>query len=164
LLLLLPLLLLLLLLLLLYTLPCYCYCCCCCWQSQVLGKACQLSSAEALGMPLLSAQGQQPADNLSQLQYTPMSAASAGSAAATPADQPLQDLLAGRVRCVEFSGGNVYVNAPRGRGRVYLPGSFNPLHEGHKQMLAAAVQLAGPDAEGCFELTVRNADKVGSRD
>jgi hypothetical protein len=43
---------------------------------------------------------------------------------------------------------------------VYLPGSFNPLHEGHKQMLAAAVKLAGPDYEGCFELTVQNADKV----
>lgn len=61
----------------------------------------------------------------------------------------------------------MYVDAPRGRGghtnRVYLPGSFNPLHEGHKQMLAAAVALAAGDgaaAEGCFELTVRNADKV----
>lgn len=114
-------------------------------------------------MPLLSAQGQQPADDLPQLQYTPMAPATAESAAAA-ATQPLQDLLAGRVRCVEFSGGCVYVDAPRGRGRVYLPGSFNPLHEGHKQMLAAAVTLAGPDAEGCFELTVRNADKVGVLD
>lgn len=46
----------------------------------------------------------------------------------------LQDLLNGRVSCVEFSGGNVYVDAPR-RGRIYLPGSFNPLHDGHKELL-----------------------------
>eukprot|EP00879_Flechtneria_rotunda_P007397 GHRR01007759.1.p1 GENE.GHRR01007759.1~~GHRR01007759.1.p1 ORF type:complete len:275 (+),score=104.69 GHRR01007759.1:1421-2245(+) len=73
--------------------------------------------------------------------------------------EPLQELLAGRIRCVEFSGGNVYVNAPRGPGRVYLPGSFNPLHEGHRQMLQAAVKIAGPEAEGCFELSLMNADK-----
>lgn len=45
--------------------------------------------------------------------------------------EPLQELLEGRVRSVEFSGGQVIVDAPR-RGRVYLPGSFNPVHEGHK--------------------------------
>lgn len=77
------------------------------------------------------------------------------------APEPLQALLSGAVRCVEYSGGNVYVDAPRGRNRVYLPGSFNPLHEGHRAMLDAAVGLAGPDAQGCFELTVKNADKVG---
>ncbi len=46
-------------------------------------------------------------------------------------EEPLQDLLDGRVRSVEYSGGQVITDAPR-RGRVYLPGSFNPLHEGHK--------------------------------
>ena len=46
-------------------------------------------------------------------------------------EEPLQDLLDGRARSVEYSGGQVIVDAPR-RGRVYLPGSFNPLHEGHK--------------------------------
>lgn len=61
---------------------------------------------------------------------------------------------------MEYSGGNVYIDAPRGRNRVYLPGSFNPLHDGHKAMLNAAVQQAGPDSEGCYELTVMNADKV----
>lgn len=49
--------------------------------------------------------------------------------------EPLQELLDGRVRSVEYSGGQVIVDAPR-RGRVYLPGSFNPLHEGHKCALA----------------------------
>lgn len=44
---------------------------------------------------------------------------------------PLDALLAGRVHVVEFSGGRVFVDAPRG-GRLYLPGSFNPIHDGHK--------------------------------
>lgn len=44
---------------------------------------------------------------------------------------PLQALLAGRARVVEFSGGRVLVDAPRA-GRLYLPGSFNPLHDGHR--------------------------------
>lgn len=53
--------------------------------------------------------------------------------------EPLQELLEGRVRSVEYSGGQVIVDAPR-RGRVYLPGSFNPLHEGHKCALALPLE------------------------
>jgi hypothetical protein len=44
---------------------------------------------------------------------------------------------------------------------VYLPGSFNPLHHGHEQLLDAAASVAGPGVEGAFELSVGNADKVG---
>jgi len=46
-----------------------------------------------------------------------------------------------------------------------LPGSFNPLHRGHRQLLDAAVERfggAGADGdhmEGCFELSIGNADK-----
>jgi len=76
-------------------------------------------------------------------------------------EEPLQELLSGRARCVEFSGGRVYIDAPRSN-RVYLPGSFNPLHDGHRRLLAAACRAAGRGAEeGCFELSVGNADKVG---
>lgn len=42
-------------------------------------------------------------------------------------------------------GGNIYVDAPR-PGRIYLPGSFNPLHDGHRDMLevsACFCRLAG---------------------
>ena len=46
------------------------------------------------------------------------------------------------------------------RGRLLLPGSFNPVHEGHRQMLAIAEQMSG--LHGAFELAVRNADR-GSR-
>ncbi|KAK9815499.1 hypothetical protein WJX72_004708 [[Myrmecia] bisecta] len=72
---------------------------------------------------------------------------------------PLEALLAGRVQTVEFSGGQVVVDAPR-RGRIYLAGSFNPLHEGHRGMLAAACQtLARDPADCCYELSVGNPDK-----
>lgn len=46
-----------------------------------------------------------------------------------PAEDPLERLLRGDVRCVEYCGQEVVVDAPR-RRRVYLPGSFNPLHDG----------------------------------
>lgn len=46
-------------------------------------------------------------------------------------DDPLAEVLAGRLRTVEYSGGQVVVDAPR-QGRIYLPGSFNPLHDGHR--------------------------------
>ena len=44
---------------------------------------------------------------------------------------PLQALLEGRAHTVEYAGGNCLVDARRG-GRVVLPGSFNPIHEGHR--------------------------------
>lgn len=72
-------------------------------------------------------------------------------------DDILRDMLNGRVNTVEFSGGNVYVDSPR-PGRIYLPGSFNPLHDGHKEMLEAATRLR-PSMEGAFELSIGNADK-----
>ncbi len=42
-------------------------------------------------------------------------------------------------------------------GKLLLPGSFNPLHAGHQQMLSVGEQLTG--LSGAFELTIRNADK-----
>ena len=42
-------------------------------------------------------------------------------------------------------------------GELILPGSFNPVHQGHRQMLALAESITG--RTGAFELTLRNADK-----
>ena len=48
--------------------------------------------------------------------------------------------------------------------QVLLPGSFNPLHAGHREMMAAATRSTGgglhPEpVEGAFELSVTNVDK-----
>ncbi|MEM7077679.1 MAG: hypothetical protein AAF513_03520 [Pseudomonadota bacterium] len=41
--------------------------------------------------------------------------------------------------------------------RLILPGSFNPVHDGHKRMLSIASEQTGE--QGAFELTQHNADK-----
>lgn len=71
----------------------------------------------------------------------------------------IHGMLNGKYRSLEFSGsgGFVVVDAPR-PGRVYLPGSFNPLHAGHRELLSAAVSLCD-GKEGAFELSIGNADK-----
>ena len=70
----------------------------------------------------------------------------------------IRSLLSGAVQTVEFSGGCVFLDAPR-RNRVYLPGSFNPMHEGHKQLLLVASQHDPNKRGAAFELSVENADK-----
>lgn len=42
-------------------------------------------------------------------------------------------------------------------GMLLIPGAFNPLHEGHRQMLTIAEELTGLD--GAYELSVANVDK-----
>ena len=78
-----------------------------------------------------------------------------------PRPEPLEQLLSGDARWV--------VRRPEGRLEVegevppvLLPGSFNPLHEGHREMMAAACSNAGLHTEqegGAFELSVTNVDK-----
>ena len=76
--------------------------------------------------------------------------------------EPLDELLAGDVRWV--------VRRPDGAMEaegevppVLLPGSFNPLHLGHREMMEAAIRAARglhPEpVEGAFELSVTNVDK-----
>ena len=42
-------------------------------------------------------------------------------------------------------------------GKLLLPGSFNPIHEGHRELLSTAEQLTGK--RGAYEIAVKNADK-----
>jgi len=45
------------------------------------------------------------------------------------------------------------------RANVVLSGSFNPLHDGHRELLAAATATKPPGALGAYEISVVNADK-----
>lgn len=54
-----------------------------------------------------------------------------------------------------FPEGHATVDMPR--GSIILPGSFNPLHDGHRKLAEAASQMLG--LEVVFELSVSNVDK-----
>lgn len=59
---------------------------------------------------------------------------------------------------LEFTGGELTAVGAT-RANVILSGSFNPLHEGHRELLAAATASAPPGALGAYEISVTNADK-----
>jgi nicotinamide mononucleotide (NMN) deamidase PncC len=69
---------------------------------------------------------------------------------------PLAEFLAGRlpVLCVEPDG---MMRADAAPPKVLLPGSFDPVHDGHLALAAVAARLGGGPA--AFELAVVNADK-----
>ena len=73
-------------------------------------------------------------------------------------EQAVLSVLEGRARCVEFSAGRILIDVPRS-DRVILSGSFNPMHDGHVNLLKVAVVQTGCDCEGVYELSIGNADK-----
>jgi hypothetical protein len=73
-----------------------------------------------------------------------------------PAADPLSAFLRGEVPTVCVSvDGRLQAGGPP--PAVLLPGAFNPIHEGHRGMRAAAARLAGGAA--AYELSVANVDK-----
>ncbi|NBV46414.1 MAG: hypothetical protein EBR86_12460 [Planctomycetia bacterium] len=70
------------------------------------------------------------------------------------APQRWQDLLAAARVAVSAADGRAPGDEP---GRVVFPGSFDPLHDGHRGMAALAGSLAGRPVE--YELSVTNVDK-----
>ena len=71
--------------------------------------------------------------------------------------RPWDALVAGDVEAV-LVGGAVPAQAAWLEPRCLLPGSFNPVHEGHRRMLAMAADRL--DAAGAaFELAIVNPDK-----
>ena len=73
----------------------------------------------------------------------------------TPHPEPLARLLTGEAQWVMAGGGTLAVEgaAPG----ALLPGSFNPLHPGHRELLDAAADLLG--FRPAYELSVANVDK-----
>jgi hypothetical protein len=73
-----------------------------------------------------------------------------------PAADPLSAFLRGEVPtvCIAVDG---RLQAWGRTPAVLLPGAFNPIHEGHRGMRAAAARLAGGPA--AYELSVANVDK-----
>ena len=68
------------------------------------------------------------------------------------------------IECIRESGNQTLLEKTPTRicttsdaGKLILPGSFNPLHAGHMEMLRVAEKLTG--LAGAYELTTRNADK-----
>ena len=70
--------------------------------------------------------------------------------------EPLEQLLSGEARwVVRCPGGEIEVEGDV--PPALLPGSFNPLHIGHREMMDAAARTIGQ--RGAFELSVANVDK-----
>ena len=52
----------------------------------------------------------------------------------------MQELIDGKIETIEINEFGVLIDCPR-ENRVYLPGSFNPLHDGHIKLLNAGIQV-----------------------
>ena len=70
-------------------------------------------------------------------------------------DRPWQRVLSGMMRAVRI--GRMPEGIDENRDQLVFPGSFNPLHEGHRQMADLAAQWFQRPVE--FELSVVNVDK-----
>ena len=70
---------------------------------------------------------------------------------------PLARLLAGELDVVESGIDGALVSHLERANRLLFPGSFNPLHEGHVRLAAAAARLSGRSPS--LEISVENVDK-----
>jgi hypothetical protein len=73
-----------------------------------------------------------------------------------PVHSAVENLLSGEATAVELTSTGSTL-APQRDQRLLIAGSFNPLHDGHRGLAAAASRLSGRTAT--LELSVRNVDK-----
>ncbi|RDX61081.1 hypothetical protein CR513_60716, partial [Mucuna pruriens] len=69
-------------------------------------------------------------------------------------DQQLEQLINGQI-CFKIYPFTNEIPAER---KIIMPGSFNPLHDGHLKLMEVATRICG-DGYPCFEISAVNADK-----
>lgn len=69
---------------------------------------------------------------------------------------PVQALLNRDIKFAEYTDNTI--NREATSTSLIFPGSFNPLHHGHKQLMEAAKYMY-PDDHAAYEISVTNADK-----
>ena len=74
----------------------------------------------------------------------------------TPCADALGTLYRGEADIVQYVQDGTFTPVPI-RDATILSGSFNPLHDGHRELLATAMRISGQP--GYFELAAVNADK-----
>ncbi|XAR72312.1 hypothetical protein NMG60_11018907 [Bertholletia excelsa] len=72
-------------------------------------------------------------------------------------EQELEQLISGQI-CFKVYTFSSEAHSSDKERRIILPGSFNPLHEGHLKLLEVATSIVG-DGYPCFEISAINADK-----
>ncbi|KAJ9163315.1 hypothetical protein P3X46_022996 [Hevea brasiliensis] len=72
-------------------------------------------------------------------------------------DQELEQLLNGQI-CFKVYPFSSVMHTSNEERKIILPGSFNPLHEGHLKLLEVATSICG-NGYPCFEISAVNADK-----
>lgn len=73
-----------------------------------------------------------------------------------PIDHPFVQLQSRQIPAVLYHDGACTPWTPESKVRTFLSGSFNPLHDGHREMVAYAKKSFGPVA---YELSLTNTDK-----
>lgn len=68
----------------------------------------------------------------------------------------VEALVAGDIQFAEMSNG--FWNSEATRASLLFPGSFNPLHDGHRELMRIAKSMY-PDQDAAFEISVTNPDK-----
>ena len=69
---------------------------------------------------------------------------------------PLEALIGGHIRTAAFHSDGTWAADSRHSGGI-LPGSFDPLHDGHRKLATAASKILG--APVAYELSITNVDK-----
>ncbi|XP_020238867.1 uncharacterized protein LOC109817921 [Cajanus cajan] len=69
-------------------------------------------------------------------------------------DQQLEQLINGQI-CFKIYP---FANETPSERKIIMPGSFNPLHDGHIKLMEVAIRICG-DGYPCFEISAINADK-----